>query len=244
MFYFDNIKGKKILKSDLIENGVFFTTKESFIRSQEPNTQNLTENNKNLICEYLNIFQKNLISPVQTHSTNIEIVKENKFNYPETDALILTNKKQAIFLNFADCTPIIIYDKKQNIGAIAHAGWRGTAGKISQLTAQKMIEEFNSKQENIVALIGPTISMCCYNVGEDVFSKLKSTVKNFDKLYLAKDKQIYVDLKNINRTQLEEIGIKNIDVCPYCTSCNNEFFFSYRKENGITSRHSAVLKLF
>ena len=36
----------------------------------------------------------------------------------------------AIFLNFADCTPVILYDKKQNIGAIAHAGWRGTAQKL------------------------------------------------------------------------------------------------------------------
>jgi hypothetical protein len=54
---------------------------------------------------------------------------------------------------------------------------------------------------------------------------------------------IYVDLKNINKRQLEEIGVKEIDVCPYCTVHNNDIFYSYRNENGTTNRHSAVLKL-
>ena len=54
---------------------------------------------------------------------------------------------------------------------------------------------------------------------------------------------IYVDLKGINKRQLEEAGVKEIDVCPYCTVCNNELFFSYRKENATTNRHSAVIKL-
>lgn len=244
MFYFENINGKKILKSDLITTAqCFFTTRETVIKSMQENTNKILEENKKLLCNYLNTSPQNFISPTQTHSVNIQIAQENKYDYPETDALILTNIHQAIYLNFADCTPLIFYDEKQNIGAISHAGWRGTAGRIGVLTVEKLVKEYNSNTKNIKVLIGPAISKCCYNVGEDVFYQLKNSVKNFDNLYEIRNGNIYVDLKNINKTQLTEVGIEKFDVCPYCTCCDNNYFFSYRNENGTTNRHSAILRL-
>lgn len=240
MFYFKEINGKKILKSDLIKSAeAFFTTREICLKSQDFDT---TENKKT-VAKYLNICEKNLISPTQTHSANIDVAIETRKDYPNTDALILTEKNLGIFLNFADCTPVILYDKKQNIGAIAHAGWRGTAQKIAPLTVEKMRLDFGSNTNDIVAIIGPAIGFCCYNVGEDVYKKLKATVNDFDRLSEIREGQIFVDLKNINKRQLEEIGVKEIDVCPYCTVCDNDKFFSYRNENATTKRHSAVLKL-
>ena len=106
-----------------------------------------------------------------------------------------------------------------------------------------MTDCFGSQPKNIVALIGPAISMCCYDVGEEVLSKLKATVDDFSGLSEVRDGRIYVDLKGINRQQLIETGVSNIDVCPYCTCCDNDMFFSYRKENATTNRHSAILKL-
>ena len=82
-----------------------------------------------------------------------------------------------------------------------------------------------------------------YNVGEEVLEKLSKTVNNFDGLSEIREGNIFVDLKNINKRQLEEIGITKIDVCPYCTVHNNDVFYSYRNENATTLRHSAVLKL-
>lgn len=215
MFYFDEIGGKKILKSDLIKNAkAFFTTRDICICCKNDSLEAIEktniENNKKIICDYLNIEKKNLLSPTQTHTSNIEIAKEDIISYPDTDALILTDKKLGIFLNFADCTPVILYDEKQNIGAIAHAGWRGTAENISSKTVQKMITDFNSKAENIVALIGPAIGFCCYNVGEEVYQQLSQTVSNFEGLYEIREGNIFVDLKNINKRQLEEIGIKKL----------------------------------
>lgn len=241
MFYFDEINGKKILRSDLIKAEYFFTTRESFIKTKEPEFEKITQENRREITEYLGV--KNLISPSQTHTSNVENVTAGKTSYPDTDGLILTDKENAIFLNFADCTPVIIYDKKQNIGAVSHAGWRGTAGRISAKTIEKMITDFGSKPQNLTAVIGPAISICCYNVGDEVFEKLKATVKNFEGLYERRNGEIFVDLKEINKRQIEECGVKEIDVCPYCTVCDNDLFFSYRKENATTNRHSAVLKL-
>lgn len=238
MFYFDKINGKTVLKSDFLEDiTAFFTTRESVIKTKEPEFENLVEENKKMFREYLQVTE--LVSPSQTHSANVDFAVIGKTDYPETDALILDNKKQAVFLNFADCTPVILYDKKQKIAAISHAGWRGTAQKIAPETVKVM----KSDPEDIIAVIGPAISLCCYNVGDDVFKQLKSTVKNFDGMFKIKDGKKFVDLKAINARQLEEIGADKIDICPYCTYCDNDMFFSYRRENATTNRHSALIKL-
>ncbi|MGN0031192.1 MAG: peptidoglycan editing factor PgeF [Candidatus Gastranaerophilaceae bacterium] len=243
MFYFEKLKDKEILKSDLINNAqAFFTTRDICICDKGSELNAEIEDNKNLLCEYLKIDKSKFIMPEQTHSANINIVSDLQNNYPNCDALILTQKDTGIYLNFADCTPIILYDEVKNIGAIAHAGWRGTVQKIAPLTVQKMIE-LGSKISDITTIIGPAIGFCCYNVGEDVFEKLSKTVNNFDGLSEIREGQIFVDLKNINKRQLEEIGIEKLDVCEFCTVHNNDKFFSYRNENATTMRHSAVLKL-
>lgn len=244
MFYFDEINGKKVLKSSILnELNHFFTTRESVIKTKEPDFENIVEENKKDICKFFWIKDENLIYPSQTHTSNVEIAQAGKISYPDTDALILANKEQAVFLNFADCTPLIFYDSENNIAAVSHAGWRGTVGMIGVKTVQKMGEEFGSKPENIKSAIGPAIGFCCYNVGEDVLNKLMGTVKNSNGLSDTRNDEIFVDLKAINKRQLEEAGLKEIDVCPYCTVCNNDLFFSYRKENATTNRHSAVVKL-
>lgn len=244
MFYFENIKGKKIMKSSVLDGlNHFFTTRESIIKTKEHEFENLVKENKKMFCEYFSV--SNIVSPHQTHSANVQILKQNTFEYPETDGLIIPNdiKNTIIHLNFADCTPLIFYDGK--ISAISHAGWRGTAGSIAKLTVQKMQKEFSSKIENIKCAIGAAISVCCYNVKDDVLKELLSTVKNSDGLYKKENDLIYVDLKAINKRQLTDIGLKpeNIDVCPYCTVCNNDIFYSYRKENGTTNRHSACIAM-
>lgn len=214
MFYFEDFNGTKIMKSDMLtEVTAYFTTRGevSFPES------------------------KRIIHPTQTHSDHVEIVDE-RIDYPDTDGLILTNTEDTLYLKFADCTPLIFYDKENKIGAVSHAGWRGTAAKIGVKTINKMSANFGTKPENIVALIGAAISICCYEVSEEVRDTLLATVENPIGLYEGRN----VDLKGINAQQLREIGVQNIDVCPYCTSCNNDLFYSYRKENGTKERHLAV----
>ena len=219
----------KVFYSDLVpELEHFFTTRESSLNSEE---------NKKLTAKYLGIDVNDLINPTQTHSSNVEIARLGINNYPETDALILTNKEQAVYLRFADCVPVIIYDKSQNIAAISHAGWRGTVARIVPKTIEKMQADIS----NLYVIIGPAISSCCYSVGEEVITGIKNSVKDYSKLFTDN----FVNLKLTNAQQAIELGVpkENIDICPFCTSCRNDLFFSYRKENGTTNRHNAVIKL-
>ena len=215
MFYFEDFHGTKILKSDLLEEiTAFFSTRE--------------------LPDLTKLGTGRILSPNQTHSDNVEFVDERN-EYPNTDGLILQNTNDAVYLRFADCTPLIFYDTVQKIVAVSHAGWRGTAQKIGVKTIKKM----QSYPKDIIALIGPAISMCCYEVSEEVRDTLLATVKETEGLFINKN----VDLKRINAQQLKEIGVQQIDICPYCTSCDNDLFYSYRKENGTDKRHIAVAKL-
>ncbi len=246
MFHIKFINKKRVIYSDFIpETEHFFTTRETVIRSQEEELEELVQINKEDIANYLNIDKTFLISPTQTHTSNVRLASKKIKSYPNTDALIDDDPTIAIYLNFADCTPIILYDKRHNIGAVVHAGWRGTVGQIVQKTVALMKDEDYTNSEDLYAVVGPTIAICCYGVGKDVFEQLKTSVSIIEPYNRQIYEKIYVDLKGINKQQLLDIGIprQNIDVCPYCTSCNNDMFFSYRKEHGTTSRHSAVLKL-
>lgn len=216
MFYFDKYNNQKIIKSDFLkEVNAFFTTRNADI---------------NIISA-----GQNVITPNQTHRDHVEIVDE-RTEYPDTDGLILSKPDTLVYLRFADCTPLIFYDEVNKIGAVSHAGWRGTAEKIGVKTVEKMEVNFGTKPQNVIAIIGPAISLCCYEVSDDVMDKLLETVQNKDGLTDGKN----IDLKGINARQLQEIGVEKIDICPLCTSCNNDLFYSYRKENGTKERHYAI----
>ena len=219
MFYFDSLNNKKILRSDRLKINAFFTTRGW-------NSD-----------DFLTLAPK-VITPNQTHSDNVRIVNSSG-EYPDTDGLIIAESNTLVYLRFADCTPIIFYDSVNKIGAVSHAGWRGTAKKIGVKTINKMKDNFGTNPKDITALIGPAIGICCYEVSEEVKEECLSTVKNKEGLYKNRN----IDLKQINKRQLQEAGVENIDVVKYCTSCNNDLFYSYRKENGTKNRHYAAILL-
>lgn len=237
MFYFDNFYGKKVLKSTLLkEYDCFFTTREFVLTpSSRIDLEKESLDNRKFLEEKLNA---EIITAKQTHSSNIRIIDGEKTFYDDTDALISNIKGSLMLLNFADCVPVILYSVKDNMGAVIHAGWRGSAAGIVEKTVEKM----NINPENITALIGPSIGKCCFETGEEVYNEFIKTEKD-ERIYAKKKDKYFIDLKLFNHNRLVKAGVQNIDICDYCTCCMSDIFFSYRKEKGVTARHSAVVKI-
>lgn len=234
MFYLDKIENKKIVRSDLISDiDCFFTTREFCVYCK---TKDMSENRK-ILERYLKLKP---VTNQPVHGVHIEKVIKNKNFYNETDGLLL-EKNNAAFMNFGDCVPLVFYC--DNIALISHAGWRGTAQSIAKISVKRLTDDYGFNPKNIKVVIGPAICKNCYNVGEDVYKELYKTVVNTENLFIKKDNKFFVDLKGINKQQLTECGVKQIDVCPYCTACGENLFFSYRYENQTGYRHSAVVKL-
>ncbi|MDD3437690.1 MAG: peptidoglycan editing factor PgeF [Candidatus Gastranaerophilales bacterium] len=268
MYKLEKFMGKRVLTSSFIDDAfvtAFFTTRDLPLKAGErKDLAEEVENNKKLICEALKIPFENLIIPQQTHSDNVLIIKEKgkgekgkakmknssslsshlspltSHSFASKDAVVTNQPDVAIALNFADCVPIIFYDPVKRVVAAAHAGWRGTTAQIGPKTVKKMAEEFSCEPKDIIALIGPAIGKCCFEVKEDVLKKLAASVNNQSEEAFSDN---HVDLKLVNKFQLLTCGVEKIDVCEYCTSCQNELFYSYRKEHGNTARHSAVVMI-
>lgn len=255
MFKLEEFAGKRILTSSLLQDEglvAFFTTRDLPLKTGE--RDDLTEEielNKKLVCQELGIPAENLIISQQTHSDNVGIVNEIK-SFENTDALVTDKPNFALTLNFADCVPILFYDPVKKVIAAAHAGWRGTAAQIVPKTVNKMVEEFSCKPSNIIAAIGPAIDKCCFEAKKDVLKQLEESITSpsdgglGNQPYFQNSNAIsnnHADLKLINKLQLLACGLEKIDVCEYCTSCQNELFFSYRREQGNTARHSTVIML-
>jgi YfiH family protein len=196
------------------------------------------EMNRNTFLSLFKISGSDLAVPVQSHSEKVCIVTAAG-EYSECDALITKRTGIALSVMVADCVPILIFDPIEKAIGIVHAGWRGTANAIVQRTIEKMQKEFNTDTKNILASIGPSAGVCCYEVGPEV------AVKFENKIVHSKAQKIFVDLKKENAVQLEEKGVipDHIEMSKHCTICEKELFHSFRRERKSAGRMMAVIYL-
>ena len=226
--------------------------------------ESVTENKK-IVSAAFNINPKDMVCVKQVHGDFVYILdSEDKKGYEEVeaDAIITGLKNVAIGILTADCVPVLIYDPIKRAAGISHAGWKGAALGIASKTVKAMTDEFGSNPSDILAAIGPSIGVCCYDVNSDVENE-------FRKRYI--DASLYIknspspqpspppkaegegekktgprlDLKGMNLLDLMQAGLKkeNISISSICTSCRNDLFFSYRKDALITGRQMSFVML-
>ncbi|WP_303673076.1 peptidoglycan editing factor PgeF [Vampirovibrio chlorellavorus] len=198
--------------------------------------------NRELVCEHTGLSVARLTLPRQTHTDQFRL---NDIPCDrETDAVILTETGVAAMVQVADCVPIILYEPDRHIGAVIHAGWRGTAQSITAKVAQILISQYQASPHRLLAVIGPSIGGCCYEVSPEVAEQVgqslpQVTARQYTSLSLNGKPQI--DLKQVNALQLQTLGISQIDSLPACTLCEPERLWSHRR--GETGRQVALLEL-
>ena len=206
------------------------------------------------LCDSLDIKYNKLVSVKhQIHSNYVEKVENENYEYTDIDGLVTDKNGVSLLLKFADCTPIYLYDPVKNVIGDIHSGWKGTVQKIAQEGVNKLIEEYGSKPEDIIACIGPAIGKCHFEVDEDVkdifektFKYMNITDKIIFKGEIQDNKQkYYIDTNLINRRLLEDVGLKkeNIVESNICTVCNGDKMHSYRVDKEKSGRNAAVIGL-
>jgi polyphenol oxidase len=169
---------------------------------------------------------RDLIIMDQEHGDEVHVVKNGE-RPNKGDGIILIERDVAAVIKTADCLPVIIIEPDYPMAAIVHAGWRGTAQKITQKAVAKMVT-LGARREKIVALLGPSIRSCCYEVGEDVRHIFRKEGFS-ESVFKRKDDSFNLDLKQANT---ELLAAENIDYTydvGLCTSCRNDIFASYRR---------------
>lgn len=157
--------------------------------------------------------------------------------HEKADAIITNRPGVTLFMRFADCVPILLYDPGINAVGLIHAGWRGTVDDVVGNAVQAMQVEFGSKPGDILAGIGPSIGPDHYEVKEDVIIKARR-IYGFETkdVLVERNGATYFDLWRANEINLRRMGVNSIEHSGICTACHPEDWFSHR---GQGKRHGA-----
>jgi YfiH family protein len=196
--------------------------------------------NHNKLVELLGAECQQIVIPFQNHGNEIREI--------DIDYLSLTNDLKADYLHgidaiytqltnicigitTADCVPLLFYDPNKKVVAAAHAGWRGTCGRIAEKTVHALMQKYNSKPEDIRVVIGPSISAEVYQVGKEVIEHFEVAGFDISKIVIERNGTLYLDLWKANQLSLIKNGILNhhIEIAEICTFTEHEKYFSARR---------------
>ena len=188
-----------------------------------------------------------LIIPHQVHGKKVLVVDEHFMSLDKNDIegylegidAVMTNLKGVcVCISTADCVPVLIYDKRSGAVGAVHAGWRGTVQNIIDETISTMISVYGTQPKDCTAVIGPSISLDSFEVGDEVYDEFANAGFNMGRIakrYPCGDDGVrtkwHIDLWEANRTQLLDSGLlpQSIEIAGVCTYKNYDKFFSARR---------------
>lgn len=193
------------------------------------------------IGEALGVRCEDMVLSRQTHTTNVRIVTDadrgkgitRERDYTDVDGLVTNVPGICLVTSYADCVPLFFVDPVKKVIGLSHSGWRGTVGKIGRKTVELMHERFGSDPADILAAVGPSVCMDCYEVSSDVIEKFKAAFPEncWEQLFYEKpDGKYQLDLWKANELIFLESGIlpEHIAVTNVCTHCNSDILYSHR----------------
>jgi YfiH family protein len=198
---------------------------------------NVAENRRRFL-QAIGAAGSTIVSARQTHSTtrcSIDTMSQARGPAGECDALTSRLGGLLLAIQTADCLPVLIADPKSCAMAAVHAGWRGTAGRITERTVADLMQKFGATPRDCLAALGPSACAACYEVGDDVIERYKKEFGYWRKLLTGfkEGGKAHLDVRAANVQQLVFCGFPEdcIHVAPYCTMHQNDVFFSYRRES-------------
>ena len=110
----------------------------------------------------------------QVHGADVFLVPAGHIAgepFPQADIILSADPSAGLAIQTADCVPLLLVDRRTGARAAAHAGWRGLAAGVPGLTVGAMARAFGSRPEDLLAVAGPSIGACCYEVGAEVHER-------------------------------------------------------------------------
>jgi len=183
----------------------------------------------------------------QVHSADVvcaEAPRPLDTPYQKADILLTDNPQVTLYMRFADCTPVLLYDPKKKVTGIVHSGWLGTVRGAARAAVDAMQTRYASNPADILAAIGPAIGPDHYEIGPDVIVQVKEAFgPDAASLLPAHGESVHFDLWRANQLLLQEAGVKQIELAGICTACHTDDWFSHRGEQGKTGRFGALIAL-
>lgn len=262
MGFYEQKQGELLYyKSDLIQNPHGFTTRKGGVSGGDFATLNLgvrrgddracVLKNYEILGGAIGFDPKKLVGAVQVHRDDVRVVTKEDWGKGlylhtdyEADGLVTDVPGTALMVYSADCGTLLFTDEKTGAVGACHAGWRGTALGIAKKTVEAMGQAYGTKPEDLRVALGPCIGMCCFETDGDVPAAMREALGAAAEAAITpKGEKYYVNLKVINQLWLRRAGVpaERIDVCPLCTACDPETFWSHRRHGDKRGSLAAVI---
>jgi hypothetical protein len=148
------------------------------------------------------------------------------------DGLWTDEPGRGLMLLAADCLPVALARANGTPGlAVLHVGWRGLLAGIVAAGLEAL------GGGPCVAAIGPSIGPCCYEVGDEVAAPFRERFG--DDVLVGRS----LDLAEATERTLRAAGAEAVERLRLCTSCEEELFFSHRRDRGVTGRQGVLAAL-
>ena len=205
-------------------------------RGDEPER---VEENFARFCQALDVRPQDVVRTQQIHGTGVAKVSWDDAGQrqPGTDALVTDAVGLPLFLVFADCVPILLYDPRQHALGVCHAGWRGTVNGTALATLWAMQAAYGTQPQDVRVGIGPSIGPESYEVGPEVHQMALAKLPAGERFFRwpnGPESHPFFDLWWANAAQLEEAGVPpdQIEISGLDTAQRTDDFFSHRAERG------------
>ncbi|MEK4789856.1 peptidoglycan editing factor PgeF [Bacillus sp. FSL K6-2971] len=242
--------GKEVLAGFTTKNGGFSLSPYQSLNTglHVGDDASSVQLNRQVIADAIAVPLSDWVFADQTHEDRIKkVTKEQRgrgsLHYhealPGTDGLYTSEPNIMLALCFADCVPLYFLAPQHVLIGTAHAGWKGTVKQIGAKMIDLWVNQEGAKTDQIQVVIGPSIGSCCYIVDDVVLNQVKQLPFLTEDVYSEISQGQYkLDLKTLNKNVLLHAGMKeeNIHVSSMCTSCNDQLFFSHRRDQGKTGR--------
>jgi polyphenol oxidase len=227
--------GVRWLEADLGSGQAAFSTRLGGVSERPYDSLNLglltddaeeaVVDNRHRLASALGFESGQLVFARQVHGTRlVDHRLGSAEEVVEADGHVVSEPGLAPLVFVADCLPVAM--SGPGGVAIVHAGWRGLAGGILAAAAEAV--------EADSAAIGPGIGPCCYEVGQEVLTAFSDLGEG-----VAKGRML--DLPGVARRSLAKAGVERVESAGLCTSCEDELFFSHRRDEGRTGRQAGVV---
>jgi YfiH family protein len=173
----------------------------------------------------------------QVHGAAVLVASAPSRPREEADGVISATPGLAACVAVADCVPILLACPDRSAVAAIHAGWRGTLAGIAAEGVRALAAA--GSDEPPLAVIGPSIGPCCYQVAPDLAARFEAAFGA--RVVVPGARGPHLDLWAANERVLRDAGVVRVAALRRCTACEPRFFFSHRRDGGRTGRMVAFI---
>jgi YfiH family protein len=156
---------------------------------------------------------------------------------PAADAVVSRRAGRVCVVQVADCLPVLLTARDGSAVAAAHAGWRGLAAGVLEVTVKRLAVE----PRELLAWLGPAVGAAHFEVGAEVRQAFLAQDAAAADAFAANTRGRWqCDLAGLARRRLARLGIGAVFGGQWCTYGEASRFFSYRRD-GRCGRMAALI---